>query len=49
VELVELASGDLTDAGAIAELDLVLDPSAAALSVMIELATEDGPGPGSGS
>jgi valyl-tRNA synthetase len=49
VELVELASGDLTDAGAIAELDLVLDPSAAALSVMVELATEDGPGPGSGS
>ncbi len=49
VELVELASGDLTDAGAIAQLDLVLDPSAATLSVMVELATEDGPGPGSGS
>ena len=49
VELVELASGDLSDAGAIAQLELVRDPDAAALSVVVELAAEDGPGPSSGS
>jgi len=41
VELVELASGDLADAGAIARLDLVPDPAAGSLTVDVELATED--------
>ncbi len=49
VELVELASGDLADAGAIEQLDLVRDPGAATLSVEVELAAEDGPGPLSAS
>ena len=49
MELVELASGDLSDAGAIAQLELVRDPDAVALSVVVELAAEDGPGPSSGS
>ena len=49
VELIELASGDLADAGAIEELDLLRDPGAATLSVGVELAAEDGPGPFSGS
>jgi valyl-tRNA synthetase len=40
VELVELAEGDLRDAGAIARLDLVADPGATALSVGVELAAE---------
>jgi valyl-tRNA synthetase len=49
VALVELASGDLADAGAIEQLDLVRDPVAATLSVGVELAAEDGPGPLSAS
>jgi len=46
---VDLASDDLADAGAIAQLDLVPDPGAAALSVVVELAAEVGPGSGSGN
>ena len=38
LELVELASGDLTEAGAISQLDLVADPEATSLSVLVELA-----------
>jgi valyl-tRNA synthetase len=49
LDLVELASGDLVGAGAIAQLDLVPDAAAAALSVVVELAAEDGPGSGSGN
>jgi valyl-tRNA synthetase len=46
LDLVELASDDLIGAGAIAQLDLVPDAAAAALSVMVELASGDGPGTG---
>jgi hypothetical protein len=49
VGLVELASGDLSDAGAIVQLELVGDPGAAAVSVEVELATENSPGPEPGS
>jgi valyl-tRNA synthetase len=49
LDLVDLASDDLADAGAIAQLDLVPDPGAAALSVVVELAAEVGPGSGSGN
>jgi valyl-tRNA synthetase len=41
VELVELAEGDLRDAGAIATLELVADPGASALSVEVEVAAEE--------
>jgi hypothetical protein len=39
-ELVELASEDLCDAGAISRLDIVADPAASALSVTVELGDE---------
>ena len=42
VDLVELAAGDLVDAGAIAELELVRDPGADTLSVTVELEAENG-------
>jgi hypothetical protein len=42
VELVQLASGDLADAGAVTQLDLAGDPGAAVLSVVVELAPDDG-------
>ena len=45
LELVALASADLTEAGAISQLDLVPDSEASTLSVTVELATEDSPGP----
>ncbi len=40
LELVELASADLADAGNITQLELVADPMATALSVSVELAPE---------
>ena len=43
--LVEHASGDVVDAGAISKLELVPDPSAAGLSVNVELAAAVDPGP----
>ena len=43
------ASGDLSEAGAIVQLELVGDPGAAAVSVEVELATENSPGPEPGS
>ena len=45
LELLELASGDLCDAGTISRLDLVADPGASALLVSVELAENDDPGP----
>ena len=41
LDLVELASSDLVEAGTVAQLDLVPDQGAAALSVTVELASED--------
>ncbi len=49
VELVQLASGDLADAGAITQLDLAGDPGAASLSVVVELAPNDGAGEAPGA
>jgi len=42
-ELVELTSRDLVDAGAIALLDVLTDPSLSAISVEVELGEERGP------
>ncbi|MGD0441546.1 MAG: valine--tRNA ligase [Acidimicrobiales bacterium] len=44
VGLVELASGDLADAGAITQLEFLADPAATDLSVAVELDADDGPG-----
>jgi len=41
VDMVDLAAGDLADAGAIARLELAADPSAEVLSVAVELATAE--------
>ena len=43
VELIELAAADLADAGAIAQLDLLADPSATELSVAVELGSSPAP------
>jgi valyl-tRNA synthetase len=48
LELVGLASGDLAEAGAISQLDLASDPGATALSVSVELAPGESPGPETG-
>jgi valyl-tRNA synthetase len=45
LELLELASGDLCEAGAISQLELVPDPGGDSLSVRVELAEDDGAGP----
>jgi hypothetical protein len=45
VALVELASEDLCDAGAISKLVLEPDAEATTLSVTVELSPDDGSGP----
>jgi valyl-tRNA synthetase len=48
VELVALASDDLIDAGTIAELELVPDPTMTTIAVMVDLGAEDSSELGSG-
>jgi valyl-tRNA synthetase len=45
LELIEVASGDLIDAGTITKLELVPDPNASSLCVSVELAAEDDASP----